>query len=690
MVGRHGHGVRATGARMRKAAAAGRVALAWALALMLAMPLAGCRASDVLTEKIIGEPLQYEVDYSLSPVAIENPMASSDISQDEDESDRQDETQEDSPQYGEDATTNDQTNQTQQDANSHNDADAQSGTSAGGTGTGDLYDGTGTSTSGSRITIDLTGSTDVNDPDAQAPTDTPADEPNDDQWDGNNDNGGGTSTKPSTVVKAGDYSSLPQVSTVAAAGVNATLVQAIGGTGALAVCNQEWYDSLPSQAFSNKSELANTVRISSWGDGSSMNDQAFQDIVNALPHDGTAAVVVNERTWNAAYDEAFQAQNISVVVLPAMGVADARDDGVMDAVAVVGELLAGMADGGAYAKSQAQAWKQLHNQALERTKQYNGGYTTSQNGLGGYSIYAGNYLYTGDFVFANPITDVSNTRFYTVYIDSWASSKYTSYSSNASHFYFKRNNGDSVRVWPFNDSAWSIRLSDNLTTDLSDGVGIGAYRSGDLASTSYFNAFYLFQYYFQHSGVVDVAVGQGVLDDPNSSEGTSSSDYFNVTNPRYGHPIVLHGGYLFIQTNSSSSSAVSVGNESYPYIIVRTKQLANNVASSASKADKATKTVGLYNYGTNYGLVVMPYGVSGSWADGTFESFLMAPYLYCIYQERDGSKINFSYSDDFANQFYSQFYRCGSGGILDNTDSTWENGGYGGYGYIATAVCSRG
>ena len=112
------------------------------------------------------------------------------------------------------------------------------------------------------------------------------------------------------------------------------------------------------------------------------------------------------------------------------------------------------------------------------------------------------------------------------------------------------------------------------------------------------------------------------------------------------------------------------GDEQYPYLVARDKTIAERIKASTG-FDEESGIAGAFCFGQQYGVLVIPAGVSGSWADGTFESFLLAPWAYCMYQQRDGAgNVSLSYCDEFVNVFYQDFYRCGAGGILDG-DGNW-------------------
>jgi hypothetical protein len=68
---------------------------------------------------------------------------------------------------------------------------------------------------------------------------------------------------------------------------------------------------------------------------------------------------------------------------------------------------------------------------------------------------------------------------------------------------------------------------------------------------------------------------------------------------------------------------------------------------------------------------VLPSGLAGSWADGTIESFLAAPWAYCMFQQ--GKDL--TASSTYVNEFYNTFYRTGAANIVS------------GYGEVYQASC---
>ncbi len=663
------------------------------------LALAGCRDSDVLTQKIIGEPLQYEVDYSLSPVALENPMSRSTMSNTEDESDRQDDAQEETPKYDDETqTTTEETNTTRQNSLSNDTTPAQSGsgdprdntTSQGGkkanknNSNGTLLDNSDTTQKkGSSIKFDLTGSDAATKNDENAPRDDSADDgdsntPAEDWKPSENGDGTSNGTNP-IIISSGDIDSgnIPNtVARIAAAGINATLVQAIGGPGALACANAGWLGHLTDAQFAQvfPGELDGVQAIEGWGDdGSNWDDSVISQILNAFGDftQGTVAVVSGYGAMSQTVAATFQEKGVHVVELKPMGILGALDTDIQANVKAVGELLRGMSNvyddggnligGGDFAKSHAKAWADLHTEAVETTLQKNGGYTCLIKGGSSY-----NRIYQGrDFL--KETANVSSNRNVALYHDSWAAAQ-KSYvhvdGSSASVSFASRFDGSSSSAWP-SGSWWSDTWTAEFTVDISDGVGISLLNGGGPNSR-----YLLLSYYLQLAGGADKAVGLHYY----LRSADTNGEYFRYQFKDGFLNMYCHWNddLYFRLGGAGSSEHVTLGDFNYPFLFVRDSSMASHIANSAKKADRSQNLVGFYNMGADYGVVVIPCGVAGSWADGSFESFLLAPYFWCLYNERQGNSFSLSYSDDFVDRFYSVMYRCGPKDFLDASGNSGD------------------
>jgi hypothetical protein len=669
------------------------------------VPLAftGCRDSEVLTEKIIDENLKYTVDYSLEPMALNNPNASSTSSQDLDQSDRQDESQPDSPKYDDQTqTSNDSVNQTTQGNYSQNTAKAQTGKSSGAKGSSVTLDGsTDQKKAGSHLKFDFTGSDDATSPDANAPTQDKTDDANTpiDGWNvDSNENTTGNKGTTAAVVGSSDIDggNIPDtVAKVAANGINATLVQAIGGTGGstgsnmanpLVAANAGWLGHLTSEQYENvfPGEKDSIVAIDGWGEGESTNwsDSVVSQILTALGAmsedyvSGTACVVAGYGEMSQTAAQAFVDKGVNVIELKPMGVLNALDDDIVTNVNVIGQLLRGMEDGGSLAATRVQQWNYLHTTALETTLKNNGGYTCW--------IFKGrssNRLYVGDSADRTKDTSwVSANRNYALFLNDWGYYTDSGGSPISSIAIYQGSQEFADRgmwfyAWPIGD--WGDEEKE-FTVDLSVGAGV-LYRHRMVDGyDNNGNVYNLFSFYMQHSGAADFQFANPLL------------FYVDDGDSRYRDLYWSNDLSFYVQEESSTSKRVFVGDSDYPYLIVRDSSMAQKIQESSQIGDSNKKVVGFFNVGQDYGVAVMPCGVAGSWADGSFESFLMVPYFWCLYMHRNSDKnITCSYSDDYVNGYYKNMYRCNPGGLL-NASNNDGSGGAGGYGSVFTVVSNRG
>ena len=497
----------------RSAQKALRVGLSALLACLLAFTLSSCRESDALTEKIIGAPYEYETDYSLTPTAFDNPEAAQTdrTSQREtEEAQREDTWEENQPQYSsEDTTTTEETRTTVETQTLSSDLEASEGSTqtdegdesitggslTGGTqSSGDQDDsssaagGDEETSRGQTIVVNSSSSSTSQEEDNDSDIENDEQEDQDESWDpgtGSSGTGGGSSTTGGTYVE-GDITSgnLPYVNSIAAAGPYATIVQALGGAGALAACDADWYNSLADEAFSYKSELSDTTVISAWDGGASMNEATFQAIVDS----GAEAVITSASYGDIDQDwaERFNEAGIDVIELPVLGVTDVMDSDIETCVVAIGALLARAGSNIAYdADAMADLWVELHDAALDNTVDANGGYTTYL--MDGYSwdiLFDG----VGSFVSVNAthITRSSSNRFYTTVVDSWTESSESliTDTGTVSSYPYDR----AFNVWPYaGENSWNT-LSISQTgaigeflpyvLDVSDGFAKAVTSSG--------------------------------------------------------------------------------------------------------------------------------------------------------------------------------------------------------------------
>lgn len=638
-----------------------RVAIAFLLVLTLAFFLSGCRDTDVLTQKVIDPPGVSEIDYSLDPVRADDPDSSREdvANRYEGEAEDQDrELQQDLPDYSEgEPTTQDAAPKSVYDNSTSLNGktpDIEGGTSDGSAGdaadsannneangradesgdtdrVGESYDEPNdepdnneepppaepsdepdnneepppSEPSGEQIYIEDPPATDDPQPEGeseQASPENPGD--NDGTWnalpDGNGNGTGDNEQSQGSTYADGTYDTIPSAGKVAAAGPYATIVQSLGGKGALAAAPQQWLDELPAAAYSNGAELEDVKGIVAWGDGTQMTDAAVQAIIES-----GAECVLSSNTYNIMNQnqaEAFNKAGVDVLVVPDIGAANAMDADIVMAVDVLGEVFKDAGSDIQYnAKSAAATWKSLHNGMLETCRVGNGG-------LSFYYVYgAGGLL---NFIYQGEYNDTS----------------------------YNRITGSSKRIWAECIDDW----------DDENDIGLSLYGCSSDGAGSGLSSFNLIDYYFQHAGIVRVHL----LSQHNSQ--------LEAVTGR----IIATARVPEVAQNEPADNGDGL---STPVLIARTEALANKVAALAgSSADAA------YNLGEDYDVWVMPSGICGSWNDGSFESFLLAPWAYSMVRGNGTSD-----ADPLVNDFYQTFYRCGAADALQ------------GYGTVVRARCAN-
>lgn len=616
-----------------------QVALVVLLAFALSFMLMGCRDTDVLTQKIIDAPGVSEIDYTLTPVTLDRPDAS-DEPKDLYEGETDDQNREDAentPDYREENpdTPQEQTSQQSYDnsanrssgeASNGGEADGKEGDAAqlsansaekgiadkegddGREGAGDDKDQQEQSPRGRTIEFSIPETSDDTQQEDNSPQPeqgTNSGQDNDNTWNNNpSGNGGGTSddNKSGSTYADGTYVTLPS-GKIAAAGPYATIVQSLGGRGALAAAPQQWIDSLPAGAYDNKQELDRVKGISSWGDGTVMTDAALQEII-----DSDAEVVLTSNTYNVmnqAQADALNDAHIDVVLMPDIGVHNAMDEDIALCVDVIGEMLKDEGESIQFdAKDAAVRWNRQHTKALEECYAANGGYSFAIWG----NYYLENYVYQGSSGAAqNDRKPGSSNRILCEYIDSWDGS-----------------------------TGWANPV--NPTGSPTDRV----------------SSFDLIDYYFQHSGLtrntIVISWRNASLAEVDSSGRLRAHCYVDeVGGSRLENPVGL----------------------STPVVIARSEDIARAVSQQAQN-----DTGSAYNLGSDYSIWVMPAGPDGlSWNDGTFESFLVAPWTYSMARLHRTDD-----SDGFVKEFYTTFYRPGDGGVAALIE---------GYGTVVNVACAK-
>lgn len=630
-----------------------KTAFAALLAFALSFMLMGCRDTDVLTQKVIDAPGVSEIDYSLDPVRTDAPESDEeDVANmyEGDSHDQDREKQEDEPEYQKDEpTTEQEADQQPFDRDAHPNGEATNGGAANGeegdasdpstqegahggnaTKQGD-GDNTGAGSSGDPAEGELEKEPEEQDPEPQEPEapqgrtiviDNPEDtndpqpeedspQPEQGQAGNNNDNtwnptpsqggaGTGDDNRQGQTYADGAYDTIPSVGKIAAAGPYATIVQSLGGKGALAAAPQQWLDSLPAAAYGGGAELVEVHGVPAWGDGRQMTDAAVQGIIES-----GAECVLTSNTYNVMNQEqanALNAAGVDVLVVPDIGKSYALDADIVLCVDVVGELLKDAGTSIQFdAKNAAATYKSMHNYTLETCRANNGGYTFAA--WGNDNMYVDNYLYQGSSKGAARTDRRADA------------------SPNALKFTY-------MELW-----------------DPVQKVAVGTIAVNDDNRS----AFNLIDYYCQHSGAQrgDEVIGNGL-----PWQGLE------------GHRLLSS----FMPPRTYAFQIIPNGNgHSTPIAVARSVEVAEAFAGAVESGDY---TVLLdndrhridYNLGYDYNVFIVPQGADGcSWVDGTFESYLIAPWMYSLVRSNPTQPGSYTSSaDSFVNDFYDTFYRCGA------------------------------
>lgn len=436
------------------------------------------------------------------------------------------------------------------------------------------------------------------------------------------DDGTGSEGGEGKVYNDGTYRELPEdVGSIAATGQYAVIVQMLAGKGGLSACDEETLASMKgSGAFAYKDgdpEGLDTVKTAWSGDGSKNGSVKLKELIAAKPD----AVLTDGATTalSAADTEALTKAGIDVVSAPRLGSTSTPDEDIVTAVRLVGKLLAS-ADTQYDTKKMASLYAEQHDAVLDACRKANGGYS--------YKVVQGRSMlgiYQGEDIAGQSTTELSETRLYTAFIDSWTTR--CTGSLKASRKY----------------GTASMYLN-GKPMDASSGVGLSATCTSD--------SFVLMDYYLQHAGVVDNSFDTAK---PSSTAGSRSLPYAIIPgNPQgllkieFNRRSVPSALWLSITGSAQSSDWTVVGDELFPMLLVRNASIAKKVVASAQSGN------GLYSVGQPYKVAVVPSGLAGSWADGTVESFLLAAWAFGIFQGGGKPDSCTAYLEDYC----SVFYRC--------------------------------
>ena len=457
---------------------------------------------------------------------------------------------------------------------------------------------------------------------------------------------GGSGGTEETYDPDGKNASLPQnVHTVAACGQYALIVQMLAGKGSLVAADSEWLTSIKkSGAFKNEG-LDNVVAAWS-GDGTKKGSADYEELRDLHPD---CLLIESESRCGLAKAELkkLKSSGVSVVKMPKLGEVDTPDSNVTQAVEIVGELLKDAGSTIQYdAQTMAETYVSMHDEAIDNCVSSNGGYT--------YKIYGGasyGYIYQGTKEKGKATTKLSSTRFTTAYIDSWTKVNKSKVSSGRT----------------FGDAKMGYLSSASEKLDCSDGIGLSA--------TATSKNFLLIDYYLQCSGAQDNSLERVKPVMYSSSSGYSrpyavapgSTDSFSSLDGKVVKR-TSPSAMWYSPTGDSGSNWVTVGDESYPGVIVRTKKIAKSLLTSANKIK------GFYNVGQKYYVYTMPVGLAGNWADGTVESYLTAPWAFDMLR----GETSLANASSYISAFYETFYR------VDNASKVIENYGKSG---VSRAKC---
>lgn len=604
--------------------------LALLAAFLLAVSLTGCKYSDVLTE-LIEDPVNGELDenqeprYELNPDAELERELTSLIIQD---ADRIDEQYRDLPVFDSQVPPDDTTDQRENDDDTDNRETASSGNKR-------SNDDDKNDEAGEEETI-----TDSSAGSGEGTGEGTSDQTVDQEGEGAQDGiaGGGAGGSYLTYDATGVVDELPEARSIAAVGQYATIVQMLAGRGGLAAADAAWVDMVHARGIFPNEEAEGIGDIAIAWTGS--HDAGYALDMEALLAASPSVVLVDNADVMLSDDERnrLTSAGIRIVTVPTLGSTDTPDADIVQAVAIVGQMLSS-SDSYYDTSAQVTSYNALHDETIANCVSANGGY--SYKTIGGGS-YAG--IYQGTSIAGMDTTNFSATRFTTVFIDSMT------YSLNPSAV-ADRTYGDGL-----------LEYLNGETVDASNGIGLSVQGKS--------SEFVLLDYYMQVSGVVNNS-----YDGAKPVISSSGSGLANIIIPGYAQDLIpsalvgafaVRGTYSALWYMPDTSRWLTVGDVDFPGALARSSDIAQAVVASASKSN------GIYNVGQPYFVRVVPTGVAGSWADGTVESFLAAPWTFGAFQQNDVAAA----CDSYADAFYQTFYRVDdASAIVQDYDTVYWVGG---------------
>lgn len=407
------------------------------------------------------------------------------------------------------------------------------------------------------------------------------------------------------------YKDLPDnVHTVAAAGQYASLVQMFSGASGkhLVAADSAWLSRVKKfGAF--KGEGTESIATGWSGDNSqnssgSAKNAKIKTIIKADPDVVLVDGNDDDSNISSSDKKKLTKAGISVVVMPELGSVFTSDAYITKAAKIVGNLLSDATSG--YSAQMAKSYVSYHNKLVADDAEY---------------YYKPGYVYK--YQDGESTSGSSRQGAYTTaFVDHMVSANRSRTRANRSY-----------------SSYGSPLYLDGKFIDVSDGVGMSVYGSG----------YVLMDYYFQLSRVVDnsyqrvkpattaaypIVAGQ-------DARGILSVDAADRETP----------SALWYAMNSDTTT-ITVGDDLYPAIVARDSSIAKAIQTSANK------TNGLYNIGQKYRIYTMPSGLSGNWADGTVESFLICPWASVCLTSNSPSGSDEDDVEESIQGFYTSFYRA--------------------------------
>ena len=602
------------------------------LCLLLALSLCGCRFTDELTEYIYDpaygeendqfDPLYQEVDG-----AREDPTRVSAIERPSTNYAMQEVAL---PTYDADAEAGVPTKQRVYDPESVSDLAASEGTLA------DINEAkTGTATTDQ---VSEKGSGQRSEPDS-VPNDDPDDGTTKSNGDGKDSDAGegrqggdeatGGSGGTGVVYDGGTFEELPEdVQCVAACGSYAYVVQMLAGANALVAADETTLSAM--LAATEKGAFSYTVRgeydrthegltsvVAAWsGTGADEGSLDAQALINAftpwLSRGLGCAVLTDGSTpyLSEGDRDTLVDAGIDIVYVPLLGASDTSDSDILEGVQVVGELLRNSQSEYDSAMMAAR-YTDLHNTVLDKCQQTNHGYSFKA----GYE-----FLYQGS-AGGTATTRLQSTRVSTAYVADWV-------SANGVLAKGAQQSGGSAGLPLYRDGE-EVRIT---------GIAVSDKTSGGFA---------LVDYYLQHVGVVNNAYDVSIPLGHYRIIPGSIDDLSSITSYEFSQR--LYNGSALSYASDGSYTWCKLGDAAFPALMVASDEIAQNIESSANDV------MGLYNMGQSYQIHVVPSGLSGSWASGTPESYLVSAWALCKYRSAD-----YSFLEKHASDFYNAFYRCES------------------------------